>query len=285
MISSETVWEEIWPVVEALMGATLSEDPAGVEAVLHPKGQARELFTLFGTPIFDLLLKTVLGRQEVTVTRAIAADDEPAVFLELVWMPEQGVYNAADLFTVKLKKYRTGWSVWSVNPAAVDLPLTEARAAGIIAASAQGSDKLPSDPWLLPVALFAGLLQITVRNEGVLDAVELFFLKGMQQRRYGVLSLLGARHVWHQFRQEVKTPISPSEQPAWAAAVEFIASEQALREQTQAQVGQLYNVALPKLLPCVRHIKETLQIGPGLDERFTALQSEQVKIKHMKDES
>lgn len=280
MITQETVWEDIWPVVEKLIHGTLTEDHDAIYGCLLPKGQAAEMFDLFGHHIFDILLKTILGRGNLSVTRAIETEKGKYVYLEYVWPDPDNPegYTAADLVAVKLKRYRTGWKVAEINPAAADLPLTEARAAGILVNTKTLSEdgNLPSEAWLLPVALFGGALQINLREEGLKEPTEKEFLTGMQSRGYGLLSLLGARRLWRDFRAQEKAPIQEKNIRPWAAAVEFIASEQALREQTQGAIGQHYNVGVTVMLPRIRKIKETLNMGDGLDERYTAVQKEQI---------
>ncbi|MCB0036808.1 MAG: hypothetical protein KDE51_22405 [Anaerolineales bacterium] len=280
MISQETVWEEIWPVVEQLIQGTLAEDHEAIQKALLPKGQAAEMYDLFGHHIFDILLKTVLGRGNLSVTRAIETENGKYVHIEYVWPDPSNPegYTAADLVAVKMKRYRTTWRVAEVNPAAADLPLTEARAAGILVNTKTLSEDggLPSEAWLLPVALFGGALQITLREEGLKEPTEEAFLSGMQARGYGILSLLGARRLWRDFRAKEKAPIQEKNIKPWAAAVEFIANEQAMREQTQAAVGKHYEVGLTVILPRIRKIKETLKMGEGLDERYTAVQREQI---------
>lgn len=283
MISPDTVWKKIWPTVEQLIQGVLSEDDEAVSAALHPKGASAQLYDLFDRYVFELLLKTVLGRQNLSVTRAIESDEGKAVHLELVW-PEPGVqdgsYTAADLVSVKLRKYRQKWLVDDLNPAAVDLPLTEARAAAILAnAKALNPDgELPREPWLLPVALYGGALQITLREGGIGDDVERRFLTGMQSRGYGILSLMGGRRMWRDFIKKEKLSPGSDQAIRWAAAVEFLANEQAMREQTQAAVADFYGLKMMAVAGPVGQIKKSLKIL-GLDERYTAVQREQIVLK------
>ncbi len=287
MISPETVWQKIWPNVEILIQGTLSEDDEAVQSTLHPKGSAFQLYDLFGRYVFELLVKTVLGRQNLSVTRAIESDGGKAVHLELVW-PEPGVdagsYSAADLVAVKLRKYRQKWLVFEINPAAVDLPLTEARAAAILmnTRSLNPDGELPKEAWLLPIALYAGALQITLQEKGMKDEVERLLLPGLQKQGYGLLSLLNGRKLWRDFTAKQKGPIDQDQASAWAAAVEFIVSEQAMRELTQAAVAQHYNLSMMKIVSKIGQIKKALDIQ-GLDERYTAVQRQQLVVKKQEE--
>jgi hypothetical protein len=283
-MTPDQVWQEIWPVAEQLLSGTLAEDEETVAATLWAKGEAAQLFALFGLPVFDILLKTVLGRGQVSVTRAIETDEGKFVHLEFVWPdPETPQsYTAADLVALKMRRYRQTWQVVSINPAAVDLPLTEARAAAILANTKEltPTQGLPAEPWILPVALYGGALQITLRPAGMRDEVERMFLPAMQAQAYGVLSLLGACRLWRDFRAAVKNQpaLTGKDTAVWSAAVTFIANEQALRQQTQAQVGQQFKVSLAQIAPRVRLIKQTLNLADGLDARYTAVQSEQIVL-------
>ncbi len=281
MVTQETVWQEIWPVVESLLEATLAENEERAAGLLAPDSEAGIIMELYGVAVFDILLKTVLGREQMAVTRAIETDKGKSVYIELVWPdPEQNdnSYTAADLVSVKVQRYHKDWRVASINPAAIDFPLTEARAQAVLLTSKALSDeqKLTAEPWLLPVALFAGNLQIPLREEAMQDEVERLLLPGMQHRTYGVLSLLAGRRMWRDFRKRAGPQLDRP--AAWAAAAEFLMSEQMAREATQAGVAKNYEVSLTHMLPCVKRIKNSLQIS-GLDERYSPLGREHIVVK------
>lgn len=281
MISQETVWEEIWPVVEALIQATLAGDDDRITASLEPGGEAARLYDLFGVTVLDILLKTVLGRSQLAITRAIQTEEGRYVHVEYVWpdpAAADGAYNAADLVTVQLQRAGTQWQVVALNPAAADLPLTEARARGVLLSGEvrSNSGELPREPWILPVALLAGSLPLRFQETALRDDVERLLLPGLQARNYGALSLLAGQRLWRDFREAATLALgNPA---AWAAAAEFILSEQSLREVTQAAVGSHYQVGLPQILPRIRRIKKVLAIE-GLDERYSALGAKQIVLK------
>lgn len=281
MISQETVWQEIWPVVEGLIQATLAESDEQVKGRLLPGGQAAVLHDLFGYPVFDILLKTVLGRGRLGLTRAIETEGGRFVHIEYAWPdPEaqDNSYTAADVVSVKLQLHRKQWRVVEVNPANVDLPLTEARAYGILVSSKALSTEgnVPQEPWILPVALFGGALQLPLRPAAMRDGVERLLLPGLQHRTYGILSLVAGRRLWRDFRRKAKPTLDKV--AAWAAAAEFILSEQNMREATQAAVAQNYQVSLTAILPRIRQIKEALAIQ-GIDERYSAFRPAQIVLK------
>ena len=287
MATEATVRNIIWPVVERLVEATIAEDDRALGALLVPHSEAALLHRLFGSPVFDLLLKTVLGRESVAVTRAIETEQGKYVHVEFVWPdPAQvdGSYTAADLVSAQLRRYRAAWRVVAVNPAAADFPLTEARAQGILLTAGRHTSggKLPQEPWTLPVALFAGNLQLPLRPEAAGDPVRALFLPGLQHRTYGVLSLVGAWRLWSDFRRAAQPELDP---PAgWAAAIEFIMGEQTLRDVTQAGVGKHYGVALPAMLPRIRQIKQSLNIE-GLDARYSPLGGTQIVLRDDKEDA
>lgn len=280
MATEETVRNDIWPVVERLIEAAASEDDRALGALLGPRSEAAVLHRLFGAPVFDLLLKTVLGREHVAVTRAIETEKGRYVYVEYVWpdtAQEDGSYTAADLVSVQLRRYKAAWRVVAVNPAATDFPLTEARAQGILlSARRRTPEGQAPEPWTLPVALYAGTLQLPLRPEAVSDPVRALFLPGMQQRTFGVLSLAGAWRLWSAFKRAARPDLGAP--AAWAAAVEFIMSEQSLRDVTQAAAGKHYGAGLPALLPRIRQIKRSLSIE-GLDARYSPLGGTQIVLK------
>jgi hypothetical protein len=280
-ITQETVWQVIWPVVEKLIEATLAEDDQAIGALLVPGEQAAEALDLFGFPVFDILLKTVLGRGSLGLTRAIETENGRFVHLEYAWPEPEAAdnsYTAADVVAVRLEETAAGWRVAEINPASADLPLTGARALGILVSSRAFSDedKMPAEPWILPVAFYGGMLQIPLRPSAMQDAVEELLLPGLQHRTYGMMALVRGRRLWRDF----KTAANPSlDKPAaWAAAVEYIMSEQEMRSLTQAAVSKHYQTGLALVVPRVRQIKRALSIQ-GLDERYTDLQTTHIVYK------
>lgn len=81
MINEQTVWDDIWPVVERLIAGAVAEDAQAMRQLLLPGGQAADALDLFGYAVFDILLKTVLGRERLGLVRAIEADEGAAVFV------------------------------------------------------------------------------------------------------------------------------------------------------------------------------------------------------------
>lgn len=278
MISQEQLWQAIWPVVEQALQATVAADHAQIQAYLQPNSPAAALHDLFGATGMALLLKTSLGREDVALTRAVGTDD--GVFVEYAWpvvVNGRSQTTAADLVTVQLQAVSNQWHIHNINPASLDTPLTNARARGVLMSnrvlvSGQG---LPTEPWLLPVAFFAGSLQPPLRPQALADDVERLFLPGMQQRGYGAPLLLRGRQLWRDFVAANQPALSKP--AAWATAVEFIMSEQDMRELTPAAVGKHYRTTLAKITPRVREIKQVLQIV-GQDERYTDLQATKILI-------
>jgi len=277
MIDEQTVWDDIWPVVERLIAGAAAEDAPAMRQLLLPGGQAADALDLFGHAVFDILLKTVLGRERLGLVRAIEADDGAAVFLEYAW-PDPGAgrnYTAVDVVAVRLAQQAGAWRVVEVNPASADLPLNSIRATSILAGtqvmSAEG--KLPAEPWILPVALYAGVLRLPLQPDAAADAVEAALLPGLQARDYGLLSLIYGRRLWRDFvaaaRPELDRPA------AWAAAVEFIMGEQSNHTETQAAVGRFYGAPLGGVSGRVKHIKRALGID-GLDTRYSDFATTQI---------
>ena len=281
MISQETVWQEIWPVVEKLIEATLAETNEAIWPLLMGGQQAGQLYELFGLPVFDILLKTVLGRGRLALTRAIETDEGRYVHIEYVWPDPESrnkQYTAADVVSVQLGRGEMGWQIMTINPAATDLPLTEARAQGILVTSRAFSDgdRVPAEPWILPIALFGGSLQLPLQPTAFQDEVERLLLPGLQHRAYGVLSLLSGRRLWRDFYQTTNPPLDRP--AAWAAAIEFIINEQMMREATQAAIAKQYEINLGLLIPRIKQVKKALHIQ-GLDGRYTALGTTQILLK------
>lgn len=280
MIKREIVWNNIWPVVQEFVMATLEENEEGLKKLLVPRSQAAEWYDLFGLSVFDILLKTVLGREKLGLARAIETENGRFVYLEFAWpdpTAEGNTYAETDVVSVQLKKYRSDWRVSDVNPASTDLPMSEPRANTILLANKalEGDEDEPLEPWLLPVALFGGAIQLPIQEKAMRDPVEVLLLPGLQVRRYGLVSLVGGRRMWRDFRKKAEPALDKA--AAWAAAAEFLMAEQGMREQTQAAVGQYYKVALTALLPRIRQIKETLSLD-GLHERYSPFGATRVML-------
>lgn len=128
MVSEQTERTRVWPEAEKLVAATLAEDDAPVGALLVPGSETAILHHLFGFVVFDLLLKTVLSREQLAVTRAIETEQGKYVHVEFVWPDLDAAhagYTAADLVSLQLCRYQANWRVVADNAAATDVPLTE----------------------------------------------------------------------------------------------------------------------------------------------------------------
>lgn len=278
MIDEQTIWDEVWPVVENLIQATLAEDAATIQTLLTNDGQAAAMLDLFDVYVFDILLKTVLGREQLGITRAVETENGRFIHIEYAWPEpgsEQNSYTANDLVTVTLTQVDGDWRIDSVNPSTIDLPLTGGRARGIIATGQSLSDegKVPGESWILPFALYGGLLKMKLRPEALADPVEELLIPGMQERSYGVMALVNGRTLWRDFKA-ANTP-KLDKPAAWAAAVEFIMSELELRNLTQAAVAKNHQTPLSKMVPRMKQIKKVLGIQKN-DERYADLQSTQI---------
>mgnify|MGYP001820849473 CR=1 FL=1 len=101
-------------------------------------------------------------------------------------------------------------------------------------------------------------------------------MPGLQHRTFGILSLVGGRKLWRDFQQKARPKL---DNPAgWAAAVEFVMSEQTGREVTQGSVAGYYEISLATLLPRIKRIKKTLQIT-GYDARYSPLTGTHIVFK------
>jgi hypothetical protein len=158
--------------------------------------------------------------------------------------------------------------VAEINPAAIDLPLTGARARSILTTMQMlnEQDRLPSEPWVLPFTFYGGLLRLPLQSEGIADEVESHLLPGLQDRHFGFMSLLSGRRLWRDFKAAAEPDLA---QPhAWAAAAEFVLGEQQKRDLTQAAAGRLYKASLGAVSGRIKQIKKSLQIK-GADERYS----------------
>lgn len=279
-ISEQTVWAEIWPMVEKLIEATLAEESETIAQLLLPESQAAEMLSLFGNQVFDILLKTVLGRPALGLTRAVEADNGTAVYIEYAWPdPEarDNSYTPTDVVTVRLVQNNDRWQIAEVNPASIDVPLTTARARQFLASTQELTEnkQIPAEPWILPFALYAGVLQIPLADTAVSDNIEAQLLNGLKKRTFGIMPIMYGRRLWRTF----KTTANPdtTNPAAWAAAIEFIIHEQQKRPVTQAAVGKPYKTNLSALVPRIKQIKKTLGIK-GIDGRFSDIPFEQVIV-------
>ena len=278
MIDEKTIWEAVWPVVENLIEATLAEDAATMRTLLTPDGQAAAMLDLFDVYVYDILLKTVLGREQLGVSRAVETENGRFIHIEYAW-PEPGSaqnsFTANDVVTASLTQLEGRWLIDSINPSSIDLPLTGARARGIIATGQSLSEdgKVPGESWILPFALYGGLLKMKLRPEALADAVEKLLIPGMQERTYGAMALVNGRALWRNFKTSSKPKLDKP--AAWAAAVEFIMSELELRNLTQAAVAKNHQIPLSIMVPRMKQIKKVLNIQKN-DERYADLQSTQI---------
>ena len=278
-IQEETVWSDVWPVVESLIQAVLAEDVEQVRPLLEPNSIADDMLDLYGYYVYDILLKSVLGRDKLAVTRAVETENGRFLHIEYAWpdvTTEDNHYTANDVVTATLTEKEDGkWLITDVNPSAIDLPLNGGRARGVIAGGQSLSEegKVPGEAWILPYALYAGLLKMQLREEALADEVEQILLPALQDRTYGVMAQIYGRRIWRDFKQTAHPSLEKPE--AWSAAIEFILAEQELRKVSQAAVAKQYKLTLSAMVPRIKQIKKALDIQKS-DERYSDIQSPQI---------
>ena len=243
-IQEETVWSDVWPVVESLIQAVLAEDFAQVRPLLKPNSVADDMLDLYGYYVYDILLKSVLGRDKLAVTRAVETENGRFLHIEYAWpdtTTEENHYTANDVVTATLTEEDGQWLITDVNPSAIDLPLNGGRARAVLAGGKTLSedDKIPGEAWILPFALYGGLLKMQLRDEALSDEVEQLLLPALQDRTYGVMAQLYGRRIWRDFKQAAKPSMEKPD--AWSAAIEYILAEQELRKISQAAVANSTN--------------------------------------------
>ena len=268
MIDEELIWEQVWPVLAAVVEAAMREDETAVAPNLLPGSAAADLLDLFGLTVFDILLKTVLNQDQLNLIQVV--DTSEGVFIEFAWVKPMFGQDGAPIDTtvsVLLRMENGRFFVTDVNPGPLDLLLTEARARAILATSKLlgQRDELPLEPWILPLALFGGLLPLPLRPDSLGDPVETLFLPGLQQRERGVMALVRARRLWRDFKAVQSLPTGSL--AVWAAAVEWLMNEQNSQQVAATAVAHLYNVSPVKLNDHARQIKQALGIT-GIDYRY-----------------
>lgn len=276
MISEETIWEQIWPVVAQAIEATLAEDEAELALLVIEDEQAAAALELYGFISFDILLKTVLGRSSLGLTKAVETDNGRFIYIEFAWPDADNGVTAVDLVTVCLTQQNNEWRIVEINPAGVDAPLNNLRAKAVLTNDQllQNADQFASEPWILPFVLYAGLLQLPLQNISKLDAVEKLLLFGMQQRGFGLMAQIYGRRLWRDLltlaQQDLTDPA------AWAAALEYLIGEQYKREVTQATVSKYYLTNLATMVPNIRKITKMLDLQKE-DARYSDLQTLQIE--------
>jgi hypothetical protein len=276
MTSEQQVWDDIWPVVGQAIQAVLSEDTEALAQLLVPGALAAQVLDVYGYYAFGFLLKMVLGRDSLGLIRAVETNNGHSLHLEYAWPdPELGSnrFSGVDIVSVQLTRFGAEWRILDINPASLDAPLSSARARTAIVTSQILAEKMEPEPWLLPLALYSGMMQLQLAETAIRDPVEKLFLPGLQERSYGLISIVLGRRLWRDF-VEVAAP--PLNKPAvWAAATEYLISQQEKREVTQAAVGSYYQVALPTLLPRIKQIQKVINLQK-VDERYSDLQTTQI---------
>jgi hypothetical protein len=214
----------------------------------------------------------------------VETDNGRSLHLEFAWPdPELGDnrFSGVDIVSVHLMQTDNGWRIRDVNPASIDAPLSSVRARTALITSQILEEPMEPEPWLLPLALYSGLMQVQLAETAVRDPVEKLLLAGLQERSYGLMTIVLGRRLWRDF-VEVAAP--PLNKPAvWAAAAEFLIGQQEKRDVTQAAVGGHYKVALPTLLPRIKQIQKVLNLQK-VDERYSDLHTTQIVYEN-EDES
>ena len=276
MISEETIWEVIWPVVAQAIEATLAEDEAELASLVVEGEQAADALDLYGFLSFDILLKTVLGRSSLGLTKAVEMENGRFIYIEFAWPDADNAVTAVDLVTVCLTQQNSSWHIVEINPAAVDAPLNSQRAQVVLTNDRllKDADQFASEPWILPFVLYARLLQLPLQNVSQLDAVEKLLLPGLQKRGFGLMAQIYGRRLWRDFLP-LKQP-NLTNPAAWAAALEYLIAEQHKREVTQAAVSKQYHTNLAAMVPHIRKITKTVDLQKE-DARYSDLHTLQIE--------
>lgn len=272
MAQGNLATDVIWPLVKRLLMATLQGDAEAARACLVPGGNAAEMVDLFGLVALDLLLKTVLNRDDVVLGRVVSTNEGSRLYAEFYW-PDPGKPDAkpvfADSATVVIERDNATWRVADINPSTIEKWLTSPAARGLLAGLMEGNDgRVPDDLWVLPIAFMGGAVRLAFRPNALHDAVEETVLPGMQERGYGAPALVNARRLWRDYVAAAPPPDDDS--AAWAAAVEYLMSVQSAIDTPQAFVGKQYGVSLSRVLPRIHAVRDRLDLAP-IDERYTPI--------------
>ena len=277
MINTQTAIDNIWPQARTLLVQVMQQQETGIRKQLDPRGTAYQLYDLFGLTALEILFKTLLGRTQVGITQAVSTERDRNIFFEFVWfdeLREEDEYDHADLVSVQMRQYRKTWRVYAINPSNLNRWITSASARGMLAEiREEHNGTIPQEAPMLPLALLAGVMRLPLREEAMQDEVERLLLPAMQGRGFGAVALGSSRRLWRDFQKKQK--LNGFDPKVWAASAEFILSEQAHVEITQAAVGKLYGVPLTKMLGPIKQIKTTLKID-GVDERYTPIKNVQI---------
>jgi hypothetical protein len=116
-------------------------------------------------------------------------------------------------------------------------------------------------------------MQIKLAETAVRDPVEELLLAGLQARSYGLISIVLARRLWRDFVSVAAPPLNKA--AVWAAATEYLISQQEKREITQAAVSTHYQIDLNSILPPIKQIQKALNLQ-AVDERYSDLATTQI---------
>lgn len=284
MIDENSVQDEIWPMVQRLIAATVSGDDKTARRQLVPNRPVADMVQMFGLTSLDIFLKTVLLRARCGLRQAILTEDSRFVYLEYLWEGGQSAGNAIfageDSVVVKVRRYRDSWRIDEINPSSIELLLSAPRARALMFATDafQRDGTFPQQPWILPIALYSGLLQLPPTAKASADAVEATVLAQMQSRNYEILALVNGRRLWRDFKRKIKMKRArPSESSAYAAAVEYIMNEQTASDIELMALCEAYEALLPVSERFVSRIKQALKVSE-IDPRYTTLFTEEVRV-------
>lgn len=280
-ITQDTLFNDIWPVVTELLKATLAQDEKALRKLLVTNGSAAATLALFGPVALDILLKTVYDRDNATVTYVVQTDKGRHLYLEFAW-PDESQDNAVtadDFVYVRLRRQGEKWRVLDINPARIDSPMTPPRARGILLDNGllQSGPNLPSEPWVLPVALVAGAIRLPIREDAMGDAVERLLLPKLQEQGHSLFALVNGRKMWRDFQSKAKLTVDVP--LAWAAVIEFLIADQEMVKTSEEEVAAAYQINPIAFSQRIAQVKKALNIAEtGLDERYTSLWVKPVEI-------
>jgi hypothetical protein len=260
--------QETAPVARQFVRKVQELDESAIPPLLIPDSEADWAFRLFGLgPLLFLLYLHLECEQFVLPRFGRRSDGEVSV--EVGWVVSRdetgrAICDPRRISTLTMRRDQEGWRVADLNPAPLDAPVSFSQAQDVlkqVVEANRGAEAL----WF-PLGVLTGAFQLKRLGPEPLDYVETLFVNGMESSCFGVPEIIRAVRLWRDFKEKAQPTYRRPE--AYAAAVEYIMVLLGFYGDSQAEIGERYQVSPSSISSKWREIESGLGLSQ-FDARYS----------------
>ncbi len=235
--------QETAPIARHFVQSLQGQDEGAIAPLLMPDGEADWAFRMFGMGPLIFLLYMHLECDAFVLPR-FGRRGRHEVVVEVGWVTGadgegRAVYDPRRVSTLTLGQHEGTWLVADVNPGPLDAPVSVPQARELLMRVAE--EGRAGDPLCFPHGVLTGAFQLKRLGTEPLDDVESLFVGGMEASEFGVPEVIRAVRLWREFKERGQPRYRRPH--AYAAAVEYIMVLFGFYRDSQADIGERYDVS------------------------------------------